>query len=74
MATVSEKSYGRTPDRPYMSPNRFVTATPIASLTPQYRGEIVQWYDSVTGLTYQFKAVGVANTSWVRADYEVKVA
>lgn len=58
-------------EKPWDSPNRFVTATPVASLTPQYSGEIVQWYDAVTGLAYQFIARGLTNTSWVRADMEV---
>lgn len=58
-------------DRPLTSPNRRVTSTPVNALTPQYAGEIVEFYDSVTGLTYQFRASGLTNKTWVRASDEV---
>lgn len=72
MAIVADRS-GNSPivDKPYTSPNRRVTVTPVNSLTPQYAGEIVEWYDSATALTYQFKASSTTNTSWVRGDHLV---
>lgn len=72
MATVADRSgNNRIIDKPYTSPNRRVTATPVNSLTPQYAGEIVEFYDSGAALTYPFKASSTTNTSWVRGDYLV---
>lgn len=67
MSTVLDRS-GNSPglDKPFNSPNRKVTSTPVNALTPAYAGEIVSFYSSADSLTYLFKAVGLTNTDWVR--------
>lgn len=52
---------GTNTDKPYNSYNRTNAGEPNASLTPQYAGEIV--LDTTNNCLW--KALGVANTTWV---------
>jgi hypothetical protein len=68
MAIVKDKS-GNAPsviDRPYLTPNRSGSATPYASVTPAYVGEIYAWKDGTGAEEKLFRAADATNTGWVR--------
>lgn len=63
MATVVEKSKRTPVDKKFAEPNRKNSGTPIGTLTPLYKGEMV--IDSTTGTIYY--ALGLTNSDWALA-------
>jgi hypothetical protein len=53
-------------DRPFTRPNRIVAATPYASLTPQFRGEIVAFQDATNKNNTLFRAMGLTSSDWTQ--------
>jgi len=61
MAIVTDRAGVATLDKPLTSENRSNAGTPLASVTPQYAGEII--LDTTNGKLYQ--AQTLLNSGWV---------
>lgn len=69
MATVANKANPLTPiDPKYCNPNRTGAGTPIATVTPQYAGEL---YLDTTSPGFLYIATGLANTQWMPVEKSV---
>jgi hypothetical protein len=62
MATVRNLASPGVLDKSYESPNRTGATTPVAAVTPLYKGEIYQW-TSATGTKF-FRATGLTVNDW----------